>query len=349
MYQSQSQNPFLKNLVCNDAFTASPLGSLGVPALDSLFLRAAPPHAPPNSSLNRGDVVEIQGPAASGKTWLVYQMVMSCILPYKLPEEPSSTSPFIGGWNRSVIILDTQGRWSANQLAKMLRSRLQKAKLQPDAVNAAIEKSLQKVHIFRANSSASLAATIFRLPHYYTSQMPDEEIGLLAIDNISTYYWEDRHEAEQQRASGMGPRDAVNNLSKILFALQEFRLSHGPVIVFTNWALVHNSNAQKERHDREQHSTGLEYKQHLLPFPAPFDDPPRQPLKAHLMPPITHQISVFPASQSPGSANFSDSQNINRNRRRTVSGVLRAEGAVEFPFEVALEEGGEDEHSRSRF
>ena len=310
-----------------------------MPALDSLFLRTAPPHAPPNSSLNRGDVVEVQGPASSGKTWLIDQMVMSCVLPYELLEEPSSLmSPTIGGWNKSAIVFDTQGRWNVNRLAKMLRSRLRKGGLSPETADVIVGDSLRRVHIFRPKSSSSLAATIFRLPHYHATQMPNEEIGLLAIDSISTFYWEDKYESEQQRAYGLGFHDSINNLSKVLFALQEFRLSHGPVIAFTNWALVpNNPNVQKSIHDGEQQSTGPAYKQHLLPFPAPFEDPPRQPANANLMPPVTHQITLSPASRQPGSALPLESQGV-RERRRTVGGVLRAGGAVESTFKVALEE-----------
>ena len=270
-------------------------------------------------------------------------MAMGCILPYEVPgASGSSASIIVGGWDKAAVILDTQGRWRIQRLAELLRKRLRRANVVNASIDALVTNALRRVHVFRPESSASLAATLYRLSHYHSAHMPNEEVGLVGIDSVSAFYWVDRYEAEQQRLITSGSYESVNCLSHILFALQEFRLSHGPVIALTNWSLALNSsNVPKDRKENVEHSEPRPlYRQHLSPFPAPFENPPRQLPNAHLMPPITHHITLDPPTTIDEAGSFTDCDG-NRTRaqgyRRMITGTLRSGKAPESTFRIALE------------
>ncbi|KAL5495189.1 hypothetical protein ACEPAI_652 [Sanghuangporus weigelae] len=317
-------------------YQTSPLGSTGLPGLDVQLLSTTNIHASPSSSLNRGDVLEIQGPAASGKTHLVYRLTMQCILPEKVfhSKEHIPSEVEIGGWEKSAIVMDTDGRWSAHRLKLLLIRRLEKvlpsghSELQ-QLIQDTVAQSLQRLHVFRIRSSASLAATLFHLPLYHSQRMIDEEIGLLSIDSISSFYWIDRYYLEQQRQGSSDRKDSANPLGRILMALQEFRLSHGPVIVLTNWGLTPVSKPS-DANDEGVTPTPF-YRQHLHPFPAPFEIPSRILPNAHLMPPITHHITLTLPSidQIPLSAtSLQEALELTEQgsvgiRRRNIVGILR--------------------------
>ncbi|KAH8120403.1 hypothetical protein DFH11DRAFT_1559917 [Phellopilus nigrolimitatus] len=290
-------------------YQTSPPGSTGLANLDAHLLSSTPHHAAATSSLNRGDIIEIQGPAASGKTQLLYHLTMKCILPHDVALVfPGSAGNCpqkvaIGGWCKGAVIMDTDGRWSVGRLKRLLTRRLEQllpaalGTFQP-SVEELVMDSLQRVHLFRPASSVSLVATLLRLPEYLAERMPSLEIALLAIDSISSFYWADRFNLEQQRQTSADKKDKPSPLSHILIALQEFRLSYGPVTVLTNWGLAPESRNTGSARVGASHlsSAGCAlspfYRQHLHPFPAPFEVPPRVLPNAHLFPPITHHITL---------------------------------------------------------
>ncbi|EJD03889.1 uncharacterized protein FOMMEDRAFT_167197 [Fomitiporia mediterranea MF3/22] len=282
---------------------SSPPGSTGLPGLDIHLITGTNTGASPSSSLNRGDVIEIQGPAASGKTRLTYHFVIQCILPrqYHLPPGNVHTELDVGGWEKVAIIMDTDGRWNVQRLISLLIQRVEKSLLDDQIetrpiVSEIVSKSMQRLHIFRPKTSASLAATLFRLPSYHAEHLPTQEIALLVIDSISTFYWIDRYSVEQRHGAS-DRKDIPNPLSRVLIALQEFRLSHSPVILLTNWGLSPASKSSVHgRLDEPSAVPSPFYRQHLHPFPAPFENPPRILPNAHLLPPITHHITLIQPS-----------------------------------------------------
>jgi DNA-repair protein XRCC2 len=145
--------------------------------------------------------------------------------------------------------------------------------------------SMKRIHVFRPTSSVQLAVSLLRLPAYHTSHLPDDEIGLIVIDSISSFYWPDRFTLEQINSAGSARRGTSSNASplhRVLASLQQIRLSHGSVIALTNWGLnpltkpVQNSG-----------STIL-YKQHLSPY---------------LTVPEQHQLNVTQATEADPDAN----------------------------------------------
>lgn len=279
---------------------ASPPGFTHIPALDAHFLSTIQRPATSLSSLNRGDVLEIQGPPSSGKTHLLYHLLVTCILP------SSHLSTNIGGWGKAAIICDTDATFDILRINQLLLSRLNHllsfdSYANPDSAQEITKMSLEKLHIFRPMSSIQLAVTITHLPAYHAAHIPDTEIGLLAIDSISAFYWPDRFTVEQMRSAPptAEPRKQAPNfaspLQHVLTALQSFRLSHSPVIALINWGLI-------PLNEPSPVSTPTFYKQHLHPFPLPFSPNPNAPRTNvpmnHSFPtssaplPITHHITI---------------------------------------------------------
>ncbi|KAI5124624.1 hypothetical protein M0805_004234 [Coniferiporia weirii] len=303
--QSESASQLMNSVL----YQLSPPGSTGLASLDAHLLFSTPQHASPTSALNRGDVIEIQGPAASGKTQLVYHLTMKCVLPQEItlvPVDGSVHQPYkvdVGGWCKAAAIINTDGRWNIQRLKSFLTRYLDRLlptsheEFRP-SLQELVAESLQRVHVFCPVSSASLAATLLRLPAYHAECMPSLEIALLAVDSISAFYWLDRYALEQRRQSAIERKDVPSPLGRVLVALQEFRLSHGPVIVLTNWGLapLYNDSTGTNPVVSQTNSTGPVqtpfYRQHLHPFPAPFEVPPRILPSAHIFPPITHHITL---------------------------------------------------------
>lgn len=210
-----------------------------------------------NDHLNPGDVVEIQGAASSGKTHLLYHLIINCITPHRHQDT------ILGGWGKAALVFDTDYTFNISRFNRLLLGHLMR--LLPSDVAAAsliAQRVQQRLHIFQPMSSTQFATTIYNLAKYHCAHLPDEEIGLLAVDSMSAYYWPDRFTVEQTRTkhTPAEPRKDAP-LQLILTALESFRRSHGPVTVMTNWGL-------------HPASTGVPsiYRQHLYPFPAPFSD-----------------------------------------------------------------------------
>ncbi|KIJ68333.1 hypothetical protein HYDPIDRAFT_24622 [Hydnomerulius pinastri MD-312] len=248
------------------------LGEIETESLQDLLsnVRSYTSPLPPISglpALNRGDVIEIQGPASSGKTHFLYHIVLNCVM----PESDQNAPPVeLGGRGMSAVVYDTDLSFNAQRLRHLLLTRI--THLLPhsdeDEKEEIVQQSLRRLHIFRPTSLLQLATSIKHLKSYHISHMPDDEIGVLAIDSISTFYWAERFSAEQLRNVAPGRARSrteasfVPPLYHVLTAIQSIRHSHGPLVVLTNWAL--NSVAQDST---APHSTTL-YKQHLHPFPV---------------------------------------------------------------------------------
>lgn len=208
--------------------------------------------------IGRGDVVEIQGPASSGKTHFLYQLLLSCIL----PRAESSGTPAHQG--TSAIIYDLDFSFDILRFRRILTKRISCLFPMFGATEHAelVQASLRRLHIFRPRSQSQLAASLKYLPSYHVTRMPENEIGFLAIDSISTYYWPERLREEQMHH--FAPERARNRsdiLCSVLAALGDVIQLYSPVVVLTNWGL----HAVAQVH--HPHGPAVLYKQHLRHFP----------------------------------------------------------------------------------
>lgn len=249
---------YIHTPIClRDSHTASPPGCARIDSFDAHLFAAGRSHASAASSLNSGDVIEIQGPPASGKTHLLYYLVMTAILPTEFVGSP------IDGWDKAAVIYDTDGTFDIQRLHKLLVSRIAHILPQNSAEHLALA-ALKRVHVFRPTSSIQLAMTLASFPDYHMTSLLDDDVGLVAVDSVSSFYWPDRFTMEQLNSATVqhGTSHIPTSLQYILSALQKIRLSYGTLIVVTNWGLNPLTNFTGN-----SVPTTL-YKQHLKPFPV---------------------------------------------------------------------------------
>lgn len=198
---------------------------------------------------------------------------MNCVLP------PSFSSVKLGGWGMAAILLDSDHKFNAQRFDRLLRSRIRR--LLPSnspSVEAIITKALDLLHVFQPTSSHQLAATIQHLPMYLATNLPETDLGLIAVDSISSFYWSDRYILEQARpgnpSNGL-PRQP-NPFNRVLAALQSLARSHGPLILLSSWDLRPSSRSENRRR---------------LDAPVPVLRPDTEKSDQHLLP-ISHHISL---------------------------------------------------------
>ncbi|KZT75171.1 hypothetical protein DAEQUDRAFT_720391 [Daedalea quercina L-15889] len=266
----------MQGLLTSLRYHAHPFVSTCIPALDEHMSSLNADHP---VLFRRGDVVEIQGPAASGKSHLLHHLLATCVLP------SAHESLNVGGWGCAAVLFDADGRFNIKRFRRLLLSRLSKAlrvandvghpPVEDQALEDITNQCLSRLHIFRSQSSTQLAVTLMHLHEFHSSHssLQSCEIGLIALDSLSACYWNDRFLVEQWRAAsesaasmGVNSTEPVNPLRHVTIALQRFRVLRGPLTVLTNWGL----NLLKESaHVGEPYPL---YKQHLHPFPSPFND-----------------------------------------------------------------------------
>lgn len=303
-------------------FHTSPPGNSFFAPLDAT-LEAYSPYVQALSTLNRGDVVEIQGPAASGKTQILQFMAMTTVLPRSwevaLSVRGSSRPPrmeqiAIGGRQKCVVVLDCDGRFSIERTYQLVRAHLTRrvhehaatipalysAEATPEDVHAEAIQAMKRLHVFSPRTSVALAATLLSLPDYIEKHC-SEELSFVLIDNISAFYWQDRNQYESGAANTRSKlKQQMLPLKNALLALNAIRSTFGPVICITNWAFPWSG-------DRMPDADAPFYRQHLnRPYPSPFPilaegaTPIQAPLKdvAHPMRAvgasfeITHQLAL---------------------------------------------------------
>lgn len=214
-------HPFLSLILA----TADPPGSTGIPRLDGFIRKTALNGRETSHTINCKDVIEIQGPSV-GKSHLLMHFIMTCILPI------SHRGILLGGWDKSAILIDLDHTFDVHRFRHLLRNRIKAHMPSGDENwNLLVDLLLRKLHIFRPESSVQFAVTAANIPKYHSSNMPKEEIGLVAIDSFSSFYWQDRFLGEQ-------PRDGKQSgIERALNSLEQIRQSHGSVIAYTNWGL----------------------------------------------------------------------------------------------------------------
>ena len=309
-------------------YYTDPPGSTFFAPLDAI-LENYHPHASDSSTLNRGDVLEVQGPAGSGKTSILHFLAMTTCLPRSwsvaLSVRGSSRPPriediAIGGRSRSVAVVDcNNGRFSIERLYRLVHAHLERrvqehagqipalysATAPEEDLHKETIKALARVHVFNPTSSVSLAATLLQLP-LYSIKACASEILFVLVDGMSAFYWQDRYAQEQEHSSRREGKPKIPSLSKqpmqnVIHALKTVREKLGCVTVLTNWAFP-SGNAESDSHF---------YRQHLQrPYPSPFlragdDIYPLQPEFFEEHPfysssfAITHHLTLRPAEIKP--------------------------------------------------
>lgn len=223
----------------------------------------------------------------------------------------------------SAILYDTDSTFDISRFCHLLSIRISDLfPLADDAKHAELQQaSLTRLHIFRPRSLPQLATSLKYLPSYHASHMPDDEIGLLAIDSTSAFYWPELLYEEQLRNfAPKKPGSKTETLDHVLNAINSIIRSHAPLVLLTNWGLRVVSQDQ---------STPTVYKQHLRPFPVLRGSDVTsadRPLE------LAHHISLFHLSSTlhpntgPDMCSGQDLSHGNENSHRVVCLITSSRG-----------------------
>ena len=249
--------------------TADPPGSTGIPGLDGHIRKTVFNGRETSHTINSKDVVEIQGPSV-GKSHLLMHFIMTCVLPVSHLGVP------LHGWDKSTILIDLDNTFDVHRFRHLLRSRI--GAHVPDSdenLDLFVGLMLRKLHIFRPESSVQFALTAANILNYHSSNMSKDEIGLVAIDSLSSFYWQDRFLGEQLRDG------RLSGIERALNSLEQIRQSHGSVIIYTNWGLP--STRQVPQNNLPF------YAQHVPQLHSPFGGEPQA--SAPILP-VTYHLTL---------------------------------------------------------
>ncbi|KXT15689.1 hypothetical protein AC579_134 [Pseudocercospora musae] len=129
----------------------------------------------------------------SGKTTLLYQMVVTAVLPFHL-----------GGRQTAIIFLDTDNHFSATRLAQQMRKtivmHIKEDFVDEGSLSQVVDESLKHVHVVRPQSLSALITTINDLPNYLFNPTKhksfDRAISFITLDSASAFYWQSRADTE---------------------------------------------------------------------------------------------------------------------------------------------------------
>ena len=196
-------------------------------------------------------MVEIAGATAcSGKTQLLYHLVSLSLLPPKIHDVA------LGGKSHAVVLFDLSSRFSVLRLNDLMYSHVSSnystsAGALPDQeISSLILDSLIHLHIFRPQSSSSLLAALGSLSAYLLAQPPNHlsanrPLGLLAINELSAFLWQDRLDGDEDASFSMTNAGERANSGVFLYryravvsSLRHIQQSFSCTIVATNWGLA---------------------------------------------------------------------------------------------------------------
>ena len=207
------------------------------------------PHALLSRRATGAPVVELTGFApCSGKTQLLYLITAISLIPktYK--------GIILGGREGAVIWIDTEGQLSTNRLHTILHQEITRrshssASLRTTEIEGLSTFTLQNLHVFRPQSSLSLAATIKSLPAYLLNhsrhQSSARPLHIIIISNIGIFLAQDRVDANneplkvtaQHQPGTLGISNIFNSTYvDLILALQEVQRFFDCVIIAGSWS-----------------------------------------------------------------------------------------------------------------
>ncbi|KAF9651851.1 hypothetical protein BDM02DRAFT_3065107, partial [Thelephora ganbajun] len=207
-----------------------PPGSTDIPGLDGHIRKTTFNGREASHTINSKDVIEIQGPSV-GKSHLLMDFIMTCVLP------ASHLGVQLHGWDKSAILVDLDHTFDVHRFRHLLLNRVKvHIPTSDENLDLFVDLLLRKLHVFRPESSVQFAVSAADIANYHFANMSKDEIGLVAIDSFSSFYWQDRFLGEQQRDG------RPSGIEKALNSLEQIRQSHGSVIAYTNWGLPSTRN-----------------------------------------------------------------------------------------------------------
>lgn len=148
-----------------------------------------------------------------------------------------------------MVVLDLDNRFSVFRLQQILSSHLRSLEvpLQEEDIASLIHVSLQHLHIFRPQSLPSLLATIESLSTYLFNTnshfSANRAVGLVALNGLSAYLWQDRLNAEEaglvdSTVEREKDETFVQKYRDLVAALRRAQQTLECAIIATNWGLA---------------------------------------------------------------------------------------------------------------
>lgn len=196
-------------------------------------------------------IIEItSATACSGKTQFLYYLVSLSLLPAKHNDVQ------IQGKEAAVVLLDLSGKFSILCLHDVMHYHIAKihateaSSLTEEEMTSLITSSLIHLHVFRPHSTTSLLATLASIPSYLLAQPPvhlstNRPLGLLAINDLSAFLWQDRLSSSELEptiapnpyAEKANPTPLLNDYRKLVSSLRSIQYRFSCTILATNWGL----------------------------------------------------------------------------------------------------------------
>lgn len=135
-----------------------------------------------------GDIIEINERGSCGKTLLLTQWIIKCILPSKWKEFT------INGLNVGVVLISTDHHFMILHLVTLMERRLKRIlRCQPGTGSAVVQEiiqdSLKRFSVFMSFSKSQLLFNFCSVKTYILSH---PHSSVVVVDSLTAYYWEDR-------------------------------------------------------------------------------------------------------------------------------------------------------------
>lgn len=156
------------------------------------------------------------------------------------------------GKQNAVVYIDCSHSFSATQLNRDLVSYLKEnSENELDHPDSVVESGLQHVHILRCTSSKSLLTTLQQLSEYLlnptTHQSSQKRLGMLIIDHINQFYWQDRLDAETAKLEANNSDTSSSTIrseslaTQIMTEVQSIQDTFNCAVVYTTNPAISNT------------------------------------------------------------------------------------------------------------
>lgn len=136
------------------------------------------------NGLGNKHTIEINGDPGSGKTHLLAQLIATCILPAEY-----------NGFGINVLLINADNRFPIRKLSKIMTNLLKMSLIQKfeswnyTKLDKIVKLSLKNLMIINCLEYYQFNCNLFSLSSILGS---NNRIGIVAVDSISAFYWQDR-------------------------------------------------------------------------------------------------------------------------------------------------------------
>ena len=181
---------------------------------------------------------------------MLYHLVSISLLPVQYRDMADF------GKGHAVVLLDLSSNFSVLRLYNVMYDRVSSIcstnsfTLPHAEIPSLISDSLAHLHIFRPQESSSLQATLDSIPSYLLTRhslhvSANRPLGLMAINDLSAFLWQDRLDADEESDPSTTTRNAKANndllhqcYRSLVSSLRHIRKLFSCTIVATNWGLA---------------------------------------------------------------------------------------------------------------